>query len=387
MALPISYNLRSLRARWPVTAFSVFGIALAVMVFVALAAMASGFRAALRATGRTDNAIVTEKGAPSELMSGISIADAAVIAVDPRVARGPDGAPLVSREIQSLISLRRADEHAYVSVAVRGVTPRTFDVRGGVRMIEGRRFSQGASEVIVGRRIRDRFGLRPGSQVTIRKTAWEVVGIFASEGSGFESEIWGDLDALAGPLRRTESYQAIVFRMADPNSLRVLATALESDKRMQVQVKGERQFYDDQAGGVVMAITGLALFVAIIMGAGAVLAAMNTMYAFVAARGREVGTLRALGFSRVAILTCFVVESTVLGLVGGVLGCALALPANGLSSATYGANYAELAFAFRTTPDVLGLGLLFAVTVGVFGGLLPSLRAARLPIALALRES
>jgi len=239
----------------------------------------------------------------------------------------------------------------------------------------------------VGRRIRDRFGLRPASKVTIRKTAWEVVGIFASEGSGFESEIWGDLDALAGPLRRTESYQAIVFRMADPNSLRVLATALESDKRMQVQVKGERQFYDDQAGGVVMAITGLALFVAIIMGAGAVLAAMNTMYAFVAARGREVGTLRALGFSRVAILTCFVVESTVLGLVGGVLGCALALPANGLSSATYGANYAELAFAFRTTPDVLGLGLLFAVTVGVFGGLLPSLRAARLPIALALRES
>jgi putative ABC transport system permease protein len=387
MALPLSYNIRSLKARWQVTLFSIVGIGLAVMVLVALMAMATGFRIALRATGRIDNAIVIEKGMASELMSDISIENAATIVVDPRIARGADGRPLVSTEIQSLISLPRTNERAQVNVAVRGVTPQAFEVRGGLQVVEGRPFRPGASEVIVGRRIRDRFGLGVGSKLTIRRTAWEVVGVFASEGSGFESEIWGDLHTLAGPLRKTQSYQAVVLRLADARSLPALTSALETDRRMQVQVKQERQFYEQQAGTVVRALTGLALFVAFIMGLGAVLAGMNTMYALVAARTREVGTLRALGFSRPAILSCFVLESVTLALVGGVLGCALALPANGLSSATYGANWAELAFAFRTTPPVLGVGLLFAALVGTFGGLLPALRAARLPITSALREA
>lgn len=387
MALPLFYNLRSLKARWRVTLFSVVGIALAVMVLVALAAMASGFRIALRATGRTDNAIVIEKGMASELMSDVSIENAAAIVVDPRIARRADGRPLVSPEIQSLISLPRTNERAQVNVAVRGVTPQAFEVRGGLRVVEGRPFRPGASEVIVGRRIRDRFGLGIGSKLMIRRTGWDVVGVFVSEGSGFESEIWGDLHTLAGPLRRTKSYQAIVLRLADLRSLPGLTSALETDRRLQVQVKQERQFYEEQAGTVVRALTGLALFVAFIMGLGAVLAAMNTMYAIVATRTREIGTLRALGFSRAAILSCFVTESLGLAVVGGLLGCALALPANGLTSATYGANWAELAFAFRTTPPVLGLGLVFAALVGISGGLLPSLRAARLPIASALREA
>ncbi len=386
MALPLSYNLRSLKARWQVTLFSVVGIALAVMVLVALTAMASGFRIALRATGRTDNAIVIEKGMASELMSDVSIEKAAAIVVDPRIARDAGGHPLVSPEIQSLINLPRTNERAQVNVAVRGVTARAFEVRGGLRVVEGRSFRPGSSEVIVGRRIRDRFGLGVGSKLTIRRTSWEVVGVFTSEGSGFESEIWGDLHALAGPLRRTQSYQAIVLRLADPQSLPGLTNALETDRRLQVQVKQERQFYEDQAGTVVQALTGLAFFVAFIMGLGAVLAAMNTMCAIVATRTREVGTLRVLGFSRAAILSCFVLESVALSIVGGALGCALALPANGLTSATYGANWAELAFAFRTTPHVLGVGLLFAVLVGIFGGLMPALRAARRPIASALRE-
>jgi putative ABC transport system permease protein len=221
----------------------------------------------------------------------------------------------------------------------------------------------------------------------IRRTAWEIVGVFASDGSGFESEIWGDLHTLAGPLRRTQSYQALVFRMADPRALPELRNALESDRRLHVRVWQERQFYDEQAGTVVLALVGIASFVALVMGLGAVLAAMNTMYGVVATRAREVGTLRALGFSRSAILTCFVLESVALGVAGGVLGCVLALPANGFSSATYGANYAEMAFAFRTTPGVLGLGLLFAAVAGGIGGLLPAIRAARLPIASALREA
>jgi len=387
MALPLSYNLRSLRARWQVTLFSIVGIGLAVMVLVALTAMATGFRLALRSTGRTDNAIVIEKGMASELMSDVSIENAAAIVVDPRIARAADGRALVSPEIQALISLPRTDERAQVNVAVRGVTPLAFEVRGGLQVVEGRSFRPGASEVIVGRRIRDRFGLNIGSKLMIRRAGWEVVGVFNSAGGAFESEIWGDLHTLAGPLRRTQSYQAIVLRLADPGSLPGLISALETDRRLQVQVKQERQFYEDQAGTVVRALTGLAIFVAFIMGLGAVLAGMNTMYAIVSARTREVGTLRALGFSRPAIVSCFVLESVTLAMVGGVLGCALALPANGFTSATYGANWAELAFAFRTTPPVLGGGLVFAALLGFLGGLLPALRAARLPIASALREA
>jgi putative ABC transport system permease protein len=386
MALPLSYNVRSLRARWQVTLLSIVGIALAVTVLVALTAMASGFRIALRSTGRTDNAMVIEKGMGSELMSDVPIESAAAIVVDSRIARGPDGLALASPEIQSLISLPRTNERAQVNVAVRGVTPRAFAVRGGLRIVEGRRFTLGLPEVIVGERIRDRFGLGLGSRLMIRRSNWEVVGVFASEGSGFESEIWGDLHTLAGPLRRAQSYQAIVLRLADPGALPGLVRALETDPRMRVQVKQERQFYEDQAGGVVRALTALALFVALIMGLGAAFTAMNTMYAIAATRTREVGTLRALGFSRMSILSCFVAESLALAVLGGLLGCALALPANGLSSATYGANWAELAFAFRTTPAVLGFGLVFAGTVGTLGGLLPALRAARLPITAALRE-
>ena len=241
--------------------------------------------------------------------------------------------------------------------------------------------------MIVGRRVSDRFGLGVGSKVTIRRTAWLVVGVFNSEGSGFESEIWGDLHALAGPLRRTQSYQALVFRMADPRALAEVRKRLEGDRRLNVRVFEERQFYDEQSGTVVQALVGIASFVALVMGLGAVLAAMNTMYGVVATRAREVGTLRALGFSRAAILTCFILESAALGLVGGLLGCALALPANGLSMATYGANYAEMAFAFRTTPGVLGIGIVFAGVAGAIGGFLPAVRAARLPIAAALREA
>jgi putative ABC transport system permease protein len=387
MALPLSYNLRSLRARWQVTLFSIVGIALAVMVLVALAAMAGGFRTALRSTGRADNVIVIERGMGSELMSDISIENAGAIVVDPRVARGPDGRPLASIEIQALISLPRTHERAQVNVAVRGVTASAFDVRGGLRIVEGRRFVAGAEEVIVGTRVRDRFGVGVGSSLTIRRTRWAVVGVFASEGNAFESEVWGDLHTLAGPLRRTQSYQAVVLRLADPLDVPALVKALEADPRFHVQARQERQFYDDQAGGVVRALSGLALFVACLMGFGALLAAMNTMYAIVAARTREVGTLRALGFSRPAILGCFVAESLALAIVGGLLGCALALPANGLTAATYGANWAELAFAFRTTPPVLGLGVAFAAIVGTLGGLLPAVRAARVPIAVALREA
>jgi putative ABC transport system permease protein len=387
MALPLSYNIRNLRVRWQVTLLAIFGIALVVTVFVFLTAMSSGFRIALRSTGRADNAMVVQKGSQSELTSGISRAHASTFVVDSRVARGADGQPLASPEIVIVASLTRKADGVPVNVLVRGVTPKAFEVRGGLKVSSGRMLTPGLDEVIVGERTAERYGLEVGKSVRIQKHDWKIVGIFSSEGSGFESEVWGDLDTMAEPLRRTGGYQSVVLRLADAGSMEALKTALESDPQLQVQVTEERTYYDNQAGPIANALKYLALFVSIVMGIGAVFGAMNTMYAIVAARTREIGTLRALGFSRSAILMSFVSESVFLALIGGVLGCLLALPANGVTSATNSANFSEIAFAFKITWGALAVGMLFAVIMGLIGGLLPAVRGARLPITAALREA
>jgi putative ABC transport system permease protein len=307
--------------------------------------------------------------------------------VDSRVARGADGQPLASPEIVIVASLTRKADGVPVNVLVRGVTPRAFEVRGGLKVANGRMLTPGLDEVIVGERTAERYGLEVGKSVRIQKHDWKIVGIFSSEGSGFESEVWGDLDTMAEPLRRTGGYQSVVLRLADAGSMDALKTALESDPQLQVQVTEERTYYDNQAGPIANALKYLALFVSIVMGIGAVFGAMNTMYAIVAARTREIGTLRALGFSRSAILMSFVSESVFLALIGGVLGCLLALPANGVTSATNSANFSEIAFAFKITWGALAVGMLFAVIMGLIGGLLPAVRGARLPITAALREA
>lgn len=387
MALPLSYNIRNVRQRWQVTLLAIVGIALVVTVFVFLTAMASGFRLALRATGRTDNAIIVQRGSNSELTSGIPRGPAQVMIVDSRVARGADGQPLASPEILVVANLKRKVDGADVNVSVRGVTTQAFVVRGGIRMLRGRPFTPGLDEVVVGERAAERFGLEVGGTLPIQKHDWKIVGVFSSEGSGFESEIWGDLNVMAEPLRRTGGYQVIALRLADPSALDAFKKTLEDDPQQQVTVSQERAYYEAQAGNTAAALMGLAYFVAIVMGTGAVFGAMNTMYALVAARTREIGTLRALGFSRRSVLFSFVTESVFLAALGGVLGCILALPANGVTSATGGANFSELAFAFRITPMALAGGLMFAVVMGVAGGLLPAFRAARLPITRALREA
>ncbi len=386
MALPLTYNVRNLRVRWQVTLLAIFGIALVVTVFVFLAAMSSGFRIALRSTGREDNAMVVQKGSTSELSSGIERGKAALLMVDARIARDPDGQPLACGEILSVANLKRLDG-GEVNVTIRGVSASTFAVRGGIRIVRGRTFAPGLSEIVVGARIADRFGYQVGTKVRLAKQDWDVVGVFASEGSGFESEIWGDLSVMQEPLKRTGAYNAVVVRLQDASALQAFKKTWEEDPQLQVTVQQERKFYEDQAGPTAAALMGLAVFVSVVMGVGAVFGAMNTMYAIVAARTREIGTLRALGFSRRSILFSFVTESVFLAIVGGVLGCLLALPANGVTSATGGANFSELAFAFRITPMALGIGMLFAVTMGIIGGLLPAFRAARMPITNALRAA
>jgi putative ABC transport system permease protein len=387
MALPLSYNIRNVRQRWQVTLLAIFGIALVVTVFVFLTAMSSGFRLALRSTGRLDNAIVVQRGSNSELTSGIDRGKASVFMVDERVARGADGQPLASGEILIVANLKRKADGADVNVSVRGVTTKALEVRGGIQVVKGQPFTPGLDEVIVGERAADRSGLELGSFVKIQKRDWKIAGIFTSEGSGFESEIWGDLNVMAGPMRREGGYQVVVVRLADPASLDAFKKTLESDPQLQVTVTQERAYYEAQAGGVATALMGLAVFVSVVMGTGAVFGAMNTMYAIVAARTREIGTLRALGFSRRSVLFSFVTESLFLAFIGGVLGCILALPANGVTSATNGANFSELAFAFRITPFALGVGIAFALVMGLVGGLLPAFRAARMPITSALREA
>ncbi len=386
MALPITYNVRNVRVRWQLTLLAVVGIALVVTTIVFLTAMASGFSLALRATGRDDNAMVVQKGANAELTSGIGRNAAQVLLVDPRIARDDAGRPLSSPEILVVASYPRKADGADVNVSVRGVTPRAFEVRGGLRIVAGRQVQPGLPEVIVGERVRERYGFEVGSKVSIQNKPWEVVGVFASEGSGFESEIWGDLETMAEPLRRQGGYQAIVVRLADPSTFEAFKNAWENDPQVQVSVSRERAFYEAQAGPIAGALLGLAGFVGIVMGVGAVFGAMNTMYGIVASRTREIGTLRALGFSRRAILASFLTEAAILAAFGGALGCLLALPANGISGATNSANFSEIAFAFRVTPPTLFAGMVFAVMMGIVGGLLPALRAARLPITTALRE-
>lgn len=388
MALPISYNVRSLYVRRKVTLLAIGGISLVVAVLIVLTAMAAGFRIALQATGSPDNAIVTQRGSGSELTSGFSRDNANTILVDARVKRDEAGRPMASPELVIVANLLRREDNQPINVLVRGVTPMAFKVRHGVRIVEGRNFTPGLYEVIVGRKMAERIkDAQLGGTIKLQRRDWKVVGVFAASGSGFESELWGDVEVMAPAFNRSGGYQSLTLRMNDPSAIRAFNDELQRNPRMQVQAIQERQYYEEQSGQVSGALLALAVFVAVVMGIGAVFGAMNTMYAIVAARTREIGTLRALGFSRIAILAAFVIESTFLALVGGAIGCLVALPANGISSAAGGANFAEIAFAFRVTPPAIVTGMVLAILMGIAGGLLPAFRAARLPITAALREA
>jgi putative ABC transport system permease protein len=389
MALPLSYNARNLRQRWKVTLLAVGGIGLVVAVFVVLLSMEKGFRLALRDTGSPLNGIVTQRGSMSELTSWINIGDANIIMVDPRVARDGQGKPMASCEVVILANRPRKSDNQPANITFRGVSPMAFQVRNNVKIVKGRTFTPGLYEVIAGQKISDRVqGLDVGSVISIQKKDWKVVGLFAADGSSFESEIWGDYDAMAPAIRRNGGCESLTVRLTSPAVLGAFDKDIRANPRVQLQMDSEPKYYEDQAGPTGAALLGLALFVAVVMGIGAVFGAMNTMYAIVSQRTREIGTLRALGFSRFSILVSFVLESMLLAVVGGVLGCGLAFVMNGYTSGTGQTNsFSELAFAFTITPDILLIGMVFGLLMGFVGGLLPALRASRLPITTALREA
>ena len=389
MALPITYNLRNLRERWKTTLLAIGGIALVVAVFVTLGAMASGFSIALAATGSDDNGIIVQRGSASELTSWMNRENANTIMVDSRVARGADGQPLAACDVVVITGKPRRTDGEMTNITVRGVQQRAFLVRRGITIVEGRNFQPGLNEIIVGKRAADRIhGFDLGANVWMQKRNWKIVGLFTAGGSSFESEIWGDFDVMNTAFQRGGGCESLTVRLTNKDVLGQFDKDLRANPQMQVQMDSERKYYADQSGPIAKALMGLAAFVAIVMGIGAVFGAMNTMYGIVAARTREVGTLRALGFSRLSILFSFLLESVLIALAGGVLGCILSIPMNGFTGATGNtASFAELAFAFKITPPILISGIVFSGVMGLFGGLLPALRAARLPITTALREA
>jgi len=389
MALPLAYNIRNLRQRWKVTLLAIFGIGLVVAVFVTLLAMETGFRIALRSTGSPLNGIVTQRGSMSELTSWINIGDANVIMVDPRVARDSDGKPMASCEVVVLTTRPRRSDNQPANITFRGVSPEGFKVRNNVKIVEGRNFTPGLYEAIVGKKIADRVtGLNIGDSFTVQKRTFKIVGLFTADGSSFESEIWGDYDAMAPAIGRNGGCESLTLRLSDPKTLAAFDKEVRANPRVQLQIDSEPKYYENLAGPTSGALLGLAAFVAVVMGIGAVFGAMNTMYAIVSQRTREIGTLRALGFSRFSILLSFVLESVMLALIGGVLGCLVALTMNGYTAGTgQTQSFSEMAFAFRITPNVLIFGIVFAVVMGFVGGVLPAFRAARMPITRALREA
>jgi putative ABC transport system permease protein len=387
MGLITNYNLRSMVVRKGTAAMTAGGIAMVVAVFVMTMAIAQGFRGALVASGSNQNAILLRKGATSETVSAVLRPQLPLIESMPQVARSPEGRALASPELVVIISLPRTSDGNPANVPVRGVGPMAFQIRNTLQFVEGRRFTPGTREINVGRQAVNRFrGVGLGGDVKFGGATWTVVGVFTAADASFESEVWGDVDLMMPAFQRT-GYQSTTVKLVEPSAVESLQAAIAGDPRLDLKAYPEQDYYEGQSEttGTLMRI--FATFVTAILSIGAVFGAMNTMYAAVAYRTREIGTLRALGFSRLRIVAAFLVESVALALVGGVIGCILALPVHGLSTGAMNmTSFSELAFKFRITPALLVGGLAFSALMGAVGGLLPALRAARIPVAHALRE-
>jgi putative ABC transport system permease protein len=388
MAVPLAYNIRSAMQRWTSSFVAILGIAGTVAVFIAMLALARGFKATLVSSGLPQNAIVQQSGADSEMTSVIAIDALRVVEDAPQVARrGTE--PLVSAEVVVIANLPLRGGTGDANVQMRGVSERVLAVRDNVRVTQGRFLRPGLYEIVVGTNAARAYaGLDLGASVRIGAGTWHVVGIFDANGSAFDSEIWADATVVNGSYQRPPGvFQSVTTRLRSADDFPAFKAMLERDPRAHLQAVREAEYYEAQSHTVTTLITVLGGLVAIVMGLGAVLGALNTMYSAVAERSREIAVLRALGFGGGSVVMAFVVESTWIALIGGVLGCLLALPVNGITTGTINwQTFSHLAFAFRITPDLLGLGLVFAVLMGVVGGVPPAIRAARANVSLTLRS-
>ena len=379
--IPISYSLRNLWTRKLTTALTAGGMALVVYVFAAVLMLDAGLRQALVSTGQADNVVVTRRAAASEVQSGVERAQAALVESQPEVA-------LASKECVVLIAQPKRAGGTVSNVTVRGLSPAGVALRPQVRIAAGRMFRPGSTEIVAGKSIAERFaGTGLGERLRFGGRDWSVVGVFDAGGSGFDSEIWGDVDQMMQSFRR-QAYSSVVARLADPQGFEPLKRRLEEDVRLTVDVKRERQFYEDQSAALSTFISILGLTLSVIFSLGAMIGAAITMYAAVANRTNEIGALRALGFRRRAILAAFLAEALALAGLGWALGLGLASLMQLVHISTMNwQSFSELAFSFTLTPKIVLQSLAFAAVMGFAGGVLPALRASRLKIVDALRAA
>jgi ABC-type antimicrobial peptide transport system permease subunit len=386
--VPLAYSVRNLWTRRLTTVLTAGGMALVVFVFAAVLMLDAGLRSALVATGQPDNILVTRRASGTEIQSGIERSQAAIVESQPEIAIGAGGLPAVSKETVVLIAQPKRDTGVATNVTVRGVGAQGPVLRPQVRVVAGRMFRRGTTEIVVGRSIAERFaGTGIGGRLRFGGREWTVVGVFDGAGSGFDSELWGDADQMMQSFRRN-AYSTVVARLADAAAFDALKARLESDPRLTLDVKRERRFYEEQSEVLSNFIRILGLTLSVIFSVGAMIGAMITMYAAVAIRTAEIGSLRALGFRRGAILVAFLAEALFLAALGWAVGLALATLMTLVRISTMNwQSFAELAFSFRLTPEIVAQSFAFALTMGLLGGVLPAVRAARLKIVDALRAA
>ncbi len=388
MAIPVVYNLRSVKARWTSTIVAVLGIAGTVGVFVAMLSLARGFRATLVSSGSYDNAIVMRAGATSEMMSGVTLDSVKILQDEQGVAR-LNGDPMVTSEVVVVAPFPLRATGTDANVQIRGVSSNVLTVRRNVKIIQGRMFRPGLSELVVGRYATNSYsGLTVGNQVRFGGGNWTIVGIFDAGGSSFDSEVWCDSRVLDDVYKRpTNIFQSATVHLSSPDAFQNFKDAVSKDPRLDVDVSREVDYYAKQSQMMTRLITVLGGLVAAVMGIGAVFGALNTMYSAVSERGREIAVMRALGFGALAVVFSFLIEALLISFVGGALGCLAVLPLNGFTTGAMNwQTFSHMAFAFKITPDLLIGGIIFALAMGVAGGLLPAVHAALRPISAALRS-
>jgi putative ABC transport system permease protein len=387
MAIPLKYNVRNLAVRRTTTAMTAFSITLTVTVFVVLMALAEGLQSSLATTGHSLNIMMMREGSPSEIVSSVKRDAFQVIRYLDGIAKDEKGEPWVSPEVIVLINLPRRGQTQGSNVTIRGVGPAGPSLRPEFNMVDGRLFRSGLREVVVSKRIAERFqSCALGDKLKFAKSYWSVVGLFEAGNSAYNSEIWADVNQLGQDFDR-EDYTDVFLRAASANTVARIQDQVSNDRRLHLKSESERDYYASQTR-TAAPIKAFGIFIAILMAVGASFAAMNTMYAAVARRTREIGTLRALGFSRGSILLSFVVESVGIAVLGGFIGCLLALPINGVTTGTTNfVTVSELAFNFRITPALLLRGMIFAIVMGLLGGFFPAWRASHESILTALRST
>jgi ABC-type lipoprotein release transport system permease subunit len=388
MKIPIIYNWRSILVRPLTTVLTVFGIALVVFVFAAVLMLANGLKKTLVDTGDDNNAIVLRKGADSEISSIISRDQYNILRTQPEVAATADGIPLAAGELVVVNNIPKRADNEPSNVMVRGVSKESLLMRSRVRLIEGTMWRPGLSEIIAGSAVSKRFqGCGLGESVKMGGREWVVVGIFEADGTGFESELWGDVEQFMDAFDRP-IFSSVTVRMNDPSQFEEMQMRLEGDPRLTVGVQREKEFYEKQSQSLGLFIRVLGLTITIIFSFAAMTGAVITMYSAVANRASEIGTLRALGFRRRSILSSFLIECVLISLLGGILGLALASLLQFVKiSTTNFQSFSELAFGFTLSGGIVVNSLLFAVIMGIIGGMAPAVRAARMKVVSALRAA